>query len=89
MPNIGMPRLQQLLDHRHRIDAGRRRIAGAVRQEHAVGLQRHDLVEAWSVAGTTVTRAPASTRLRKMLSLGAVIDRDDMRALGVAQAAPA
>src|SRR3546814_17985084 len=35
--------VEPLLDHRHRIDAGRGRIAGAVRQEKAVRLVRHDL----------------------------------------------
>ena len=46
MPKVGTLRVEQLADHRHRIFAGRGRIAGAVRQEHAVRLQRQDVVGA-------------------------------------------
>ena len=43
MPNVGVPEFDQLPDDRNCIFAGRRRIAGAVRQEHAIGLERHDV----------------------------------------------
>ena len=46
MPNSGLPVSSSCLDHRHRIFAGRGRIAGAVGEEEAVGLVRHHLVEA-------------------------------------------
>ncbi len=68
------------LDHRHRIDAGRGRVAGAVGEEHAVGRWRHDLVERVAVAGTTVTRAPAAHEVAQDVALGAVVDRDDVGA---------
>ena len=56
MPNTGVPEVDELLDLRHGVDAGRRRVAGAVRQEYAVGLPRENS-SAVVVAGTTVTRA--------------------------------
>ena len=56
-----LARLQQLPDHRHRIFAGRGRVAGAVGEEEAVGLVRHHLVEAWR---WRAARSPARRRRR-------------------------
>ena len=44
MPKVGVPEFDQFPDHRHGVFAGRRRIARAVRQEHAVGLERQDVL---------------------------------------------
>jgi hypothetical protein len=44
MPKVGIDLSITLADHRHRIFAGRRRVARAVRQEHAVRLQRQDVL---------------------------------------------
>ena len=44
MPNTGLPLVDQLPDLRHRVFAGRRRVAGAVGQQHAVRLARQDLL---------------------------------------------
>ena len=44
MPKVGMSCVDHARDHRHRVFAGLRRIAGAVGEEHAVGLQRDDVV---------------------------------------------
>ena len=57
---------EELADDRHGVFAGGRRIAGAVREEHAIGLQRQD-VGGVVVAGTTVTAQPASASSRRML----------------------
>ena len=40
----GRAAIDQLLDHRHGVLPGRRRIARPIRQEHAVGLERHDVL---------------------------------------------
>ena len=60
---------QHALDRRHRILPGRRRIARAVRQEHAVRLDGAGCRRPVAVAGTTVTRQPAEARQRRMLRL--------------------
>ncbi len=66
IPKVGAAAVDQLLDHRHGIFAGRRRIAWAVGEKHAVGLQREDVLGA-GLAGTTVTLQPASASRRRML----------------------
>ena len=84
--------LQQLPDHRHRVFAGRGRIAGAVGEEDAVGLVRHDLVEARGGGHHGDPRAGVG-EVAEDVVLGAVVDRDDMRPalvlarLGIALAA--
>ncbi len=75
MPKVGVPVSISLLDHRHRIFAGRRRVARAVRQEHAVGLQRHD------VLGRGRGRhhrhlAAGSGQQPQDVALDAIVDRD-------------
>ncbi len=74
-----LARLQQLADHRHRIVAGRRRIAGAVGEEDAVGLVRHHLLEAGGGGEHGHPRAGIG-EVAEDVALGAVIDRDDVRA---------
>ncbi len=69
--------VDQLLDHRHRVFAGRRRIARAVRQEHAVRLQRQD------VFGRGRRRhhrhlAAGRGEQAQDVALDAVVDGDDM-----------
>jgi hypothetical protein len=66
MPNVGILR-RELADRVDRAAHGVG-IAGPVRQEQAVGLERAHVGRLVS-AGTTTTRQPMSTRLRKMLSL--------------------
>ena len=78
MPNVGVPVSISLLDHRHRIFAGRRRIARAVRQEHAVRLHRQDV---FGRRGRRHDRHLAGG-LREQaqdVALDAVVDRDDMK----------
>ena len=75
MPKVGMPLSITLADHRHRIFAGRRRIAGAVGEEHAVRLERHD------VLGRGLRRhhrdlAAAAGEQAQDVALDAVVDRD-------------
>ena len=81
--------LQQPLDHRHGILARRRRIAGAVRQEHAIGLQPHDLVQRGARRHHRHLRA-GLCEIAENIVLRPVIDRDDMRllvsVLGIAMA---
>ena len=55
-------------DHRHGVFAGRGRVAGAVRQENAVRLEREDVLGR-GLAGTTVTLQPLPARRRRMLRL--------------------
>ena len=43
MPKVGVPDVDHLLDHGHRVFAGRGRIAGAVGQKHAVRLHRQNV----------------------------------------------
>ena len=78
-------RLDQRADHRYRIDAGGGGIAGAVRQEHAVGLERQD------VLGARRRRhhrdlAAAARQLPQDIALDAVIDGDDVEPVGGAPA---
>ena len=75
MPKVGVPEFDQLLDHRHGVFAGRRRIARAVRQEHAVRLERHD------VLGRGLGRhhrhlAAGAGEQAQDVALDAVVDRD-------------
>ena len=70
--------IEQRADHRHGIFAGRRRIARAVGEEHAVRLQRHDCVK----AGLSRHHRHPRTGLHQIaedIVLRAVIDRDHMR----------
>ena len=85
MPNSGSLDRDELA---RRLDGvvDRRRIAGAVRQEDAVGLQREHL-GAGVVAGTTVTRQPTSRSRRRMFALDAEVVGDDVVALGRRSAA--
>ncbi len=69
--------VDHLPDHRHRVFAGRRRIARAVRQEHAVRLHRQD------VFGRRRRRhdrhlAGGLGEQAQDVALDAVVDRDDM-----------
>ena len=57
---------EQVADGLDRVADGCR-IAGAVRQEDAVRVERQDLGGRRSKRGTPVTRQPASTRQRRML----------------------
>jgi hypothetical protein len=66
MPKTGRSVVEHALDHRHGVVAGRRRIAGAVRQEDAVGVLGQTS-SAVVVAGITVTSQPALARQRRML----------------------
>ena len=72
-------RIDELPDLRHGIDAGRRRIARPVRQEHAVGLARQHLL------GGRRRRhhrelAAGGGELAQDVALQAVVDGDDMEA---------
>ena len=60
---------------RQRVDEGLRRldrvgarlgVAGAVREEDALGRERERVRRRWSWPGTTVTSQPAAARLRRM-----------------------
>ena len=79
MPKIGLPRGDQLAQHRHGIFAGRRRIARAVRQEDAVGLVAQDVL---GRRGRRHHGDPAAMRGQHAqdVALGAVIDGDDVKA---------
>ena len=44
MPKVGTRSSSSAPDHRHGVFAGRRRVAGAVREEDAVGLERQHLL---------------------------------------------
>ena len=85
--------LEQLADHRHRIFAGRRRVAGAVGEEQAVGLVRHHLLEGGGGGKDRDPRAGVG-EVAEDVALGAVVDRDDVRpavilvVLGIALAEP-
>ena len=75
MPKVGVPDIDQLPDHRHGVFAGRRRIARPVRQEHAVRLERHD------VLGRGLGRhhrhlAAGAGEQAQDVALDAVVDRD-------------
>ena len=73
-----MPLSMMLADHRHRIFAGRRRIAGTIRQEHAIGLERRDVV------GRGLRRhhrdlAAIGGEEPQDVALDAVVDRDHVK----------
>ena len=75
MPNVGVPEVDQLLNDGHRVFAGRCRIAGPVRQEHAVRLEGHD------VFGRGFGRhhchlAAGTGEQAENVALNAVVDRD-------------
>ena len=74
-----LARLQQLADHRHRVFGGRGGIAGAVRQEDAVGGERHHVVEAGGRAYDRDFRA-CLDEVAEDVALAAIIDRDDVGA---------
>ena len=80
MPNSGFFGLQHLADHRNRIFAGRGGVARAVGQEEAVGLVRHDLLEA-RARGHHRHPRPGLDQVAEDVALGAIIDRDDVGAL--------
>ena len=58
--------VDDLADGLDRVVAGLR-IAGAVGEEDAVGLERQRLASRWPAPGSTVTLQPRSARLRRML----------------------
>ncbi len=68
---------QQRLDHRHRIAAGRRRIAGTVGQENTLGVMGHDLIGGRGGGQHGDIRAMGHQRPQNV-ALGAVIQRDDL-----------
>ena len=77
MPKTGLPVATSFLDLGHGIFAGRGRIARAVRQEDAVGLERQD------VLGRVRRRhdgdpAAGPARQAQDVALHAVVDGDDM-----------
>ena len=61
--------VDDVADDRHGIFARRRRVARAVGQENAVGLERKDVLVFEVCAGTTVTLQPLSASWRRMLRL--------------------
>ena len=69
--------VQQRADHRHGVFAGRRRVAGAVGQEHAVGLHRQDLVGGGG-GGHDGDLAAGLGQQAQDVALHAVIDGDDL-----------
>ena len=69
--------LHNLLDDGHRVLAGLRRIARAVRQEHAVGLQRHDVVGRRFGRHHRHLAAGAGEQAQDV-ALDAVVDGDDV-----------
>src|SRR5215471_19118229 len=70
-------RVDQLLDHRYRVFAGCRRVTGAVREENAVGFQRHYVLG--QRLGWNDRHLTASAREQaKNVALDAVVDRDDV-----------
>ena len=81
----GLLRFQHLLDHGNRIFAGCGRIARAVRQEEAVGLVAHHLVEADAVAGKHRNPRASLDQVAEDVALGAIVDRDDMRLRHIAR----
>ena len=77
MPNTGMFAVQHALDGGDGVGAGRRGVAGAVGQEHAVGLVAQDVV------GRGVRRhhrhpAAGGDKAAEDVALGAVVDGDDV-----------
>ncbi len=68
---------EQFADHRHRIFTRRRRIAGAVGQEHAVRLMRHDILDAGG-GGQHRHPRPGAHEVAEDIVLRPVIHRDDM-----------
>ena len=68
MPKIGVPVFHHLADHRHGIDAGRRRIAGTVREKDAVRLVPQHLFRRRRRRHHGDAQ-PASARQRRMLRL--------------------
>ena len=77
---------QHALDHRHGIDAGRRRIAGAVRQEHAFGLLRQHVFGGGG-GGQDGHFAARRGQAAQDVALGAVVDRHDAQAGALVAAA--
>src|SRR3546814_19868477 len=73
-------RLQPLLDHRHGINTGRGRIAGAVRQEQSIGIVRHDLLECRG-GGQHGHTCAGCDEVTPDVALSAEIDRDAVRGL--------
>ena len=80
MPNNGLPRIEHLPNDRHGIFAGRRRVAGTVRQEETVGLMAHHFVEAGGGRQDRHLR-PGLDQVAEDVALGAIVDGDDMRPL--------
>ncbi len=72
-----LARLQQLLDHRNGVDAGRGGVARAVRQENAVGGELDDLFEAGGGGDDRDVRA-CRDEIAEDVAFGAVVDRDDV-----------
>ena len=67
---------QPLLDHRHRIFARRGRVAGAVRQEQAVGGVRHDFLERRGGADDGDVAAGVD-QVAQDIVFDAIVDGDD------------
>ena len=77
MPKVGVPEVDDLLDHGYRIFAGLGGIAGAVRQEHAVRLHRQD-VFCRCGRGHHRDLAAFAGEQPQDVALDAVIDGDDV-----------
>ena len=76
-PEDGQVAVQQVLDHRHRVFAGRGRVARAVRQEHALGVVGHHF---GGCGGGGQDRHVGARRHQRAqdVALGAIIQRHDL-----------
>ena len=77
MPKVGVPEFDQFFDDRHRVFAGRRRIARAIGEENPVRLQRHD-VFGRSLGRDDRDLAASAGEEAENVALDAVVDRDDV-----------
>ena len=77
MPKTGLPLATSLLNFRHRVNARRRRIAGTVRQEDAVGLHRED-VFGLRLGGDDGDFAAGARQAAQDVAFDAVVDGDDL-----------
>ena len=69
--------VDDVLDDRHGVFSGRRRIAGAVGEKHAVGLEREDVLGGGLRRHDRHLAAGAGEQAQDV-ALDAVVDRDDV-----------